>query len=156
VHPPNSSSLVHIELSWWGLGKALCIYMSHTCIIAVTAALDLSIKQQQPFADMLARWCATFFLCFKSTVLDSELSAFLLHVTGWNAGPPGHGMRSQHHACHIDSSWMVCAASFSLHVTGAPQKLSCFKSTGVKLPLASLEGHMPYIGVGCLLCQSHS
>jgi hypothetical protein len=33
-------SLVHSELSWWGLQKLFCIYMSHICIIAVTTALD--------------------------------------------------------------------------------------------------------------------
>jgi hypothetical protein len=35
----HAFSLVHNELSWWGL-KALCIYISHICIVAVTTALD--------------------------------------------------------------------------------------------------------------------
>jgi hypothetical protein len=34
----KSSSLIDSELSWWG-PKALCIYMSHICITAVTTAL---------------------------------------------------------------------------------------------------------------------
>jgi hypothetical protein len=51
-------SLVHSELSWWGLKKATCNCMSHICItavttalghlyqLAVTTALDLSIHWQ--------------------------------------------------------------------------------------------------------------
>jgi hypothetical protein len=32
-------------------------------------------------------------------------------------------MRSQHHACQINSRWMACAAAgFSLRVAGAPDK----------------------------------
>jgi hypothetical protein len=50
--PSYACSLVHSELSWWD-SKALCIYMSHICIMAVTTALDHLIKDVTGLVEQL-------------------------------------------------------------------------------------------------------